>query len=185
MKKQGMTKRRKINNQFLGLMGLTLLPVFAIKPIEKWALYNMPEMQEAYYGIQGRMSTIFLMVFTIAVYKLITVLKRINYTEKYKNRLIEQLAAHEMVNGFIMFYIRHRKKQAEKINRLLREVVYSYNLAEFLLIRWLYALCYTGTGFVLAISIGVTGTALICAVGVCFLAGYYTIFISILIRKQI
>ena len=178
-------KRRKINNQFLGLMGLTLLPVFAIKPIEKWALYNMPEMQEAYYGIQGRMSTIFLMVFTIAVYKLITVLKRINYTEKYKNRLIEQLAAHEMVNGFIMFYIRHRKKQAEKINRLLREVVYSYNLAEFLLIRWLYALCYTGTGFVLAISIGVTGTALICAVGVCFLAGYYTIFISILIRKQI
>ncbi|MDE7309274.1 MAG: hypothetical protein K2N61_11560 [Lachnospiraceae bacterium] len=178
-------KRRKINNQFMGLVGLTLLPVFAIKPIEKWALYNMPEMQAAYYGIQGMITTIFLMVFTIAVYKLITVLKRINYTEKYKNRFIEQLAENETINRFIIFYISHRKKQAEKINKLLREVVYSYNLAEFILIRWLYALCYTGGGFVLTVSIGITGTALICTVMVCCVAGYYTIFISILIRKQI
>jgi len=178
-------KRRKINNQFMGLMGLTLLPVFAIKPIEKWALYHMPEMQEAYYGIQGMAATIFLVVFTIAVYKMITVLKRIHYTEKYKNRLIERLAENETVSRFVMFYISRRKKQAEKINKLLREVVYSYNLAEFLLIRWLYALCYTGIGLVLAASIGIRGAALICAAAVCFAAGYYTVFISILIRKQI
>lgn len=178
-------KRRKINNQFMGLISLTLLPVFTIKPIEKWALYNMPEMQEAYYGIQGMVATIFLMVFTIVIYKLITVLKRIHYAEKYKNKLIERLVENEIVHRFIMFYISHRKKQSEKINKLLREVVYSYNLAEFILIRWLYALCYTGIGLVLAISVKITGIVLISTIIVCFLVGYYTIFISILIRKQI
>ena len=178
-------KRRKINNQFMGLTGLTLLPVFAIKPIEKWALYNMPEMHKAYYGMHGMLATIFLMVSTIVVYKMITVLKRINYAEKYKNRLIERLAENETVNHFIMFYISHRKRQSEKVNKLLREVVYSYNLAEFILIRWLYALCYTGTGLILAIGIGITGITLISIVIVCFLAGYYTIFINLLIRKQI
>lgn len=178
-------KRRKINNQFMGLMALTILPVFAIKPVEKWALSNMPELWEAYYGIQGIIATIILMVFTIAVYKFIIVLKRVNHTEKYKSRFIEKLAENEAVSRLVMFYISHRKKQAEKINKLLREVVCSYNLAEFILIRWLHSAGYLGAGAVLLTSIGVKGIFLISALVLCFLAGYYTNFISIVIRKQI
>ena len=178
-------KRRKINNQFMGLMGLTILPVFAIKPVEKWALFNMPELQEAYYGIQGMIATIILMVFTIAVYKLITMLKRINPSEKYKNRFIEKLAENEAVSRLVMFYISRRRKQAEKINRLLREVVCSYNLAEFILIRWLYGAGYMGAGAVLLASIGINGIFLVFAAVLCFFAGYYTKLLSIVIRKQI
>lgn len=178
-------KRRKINNQFMGLMGLTILPVFAIKPIEKWALYNMPEMREAYYGKEGMISTIIIMIFTIAVYKLITVLKRINHNETYKNKFIEKIAANQAVSRFIMFYISHGRKRAEKINKLLREVVYSYNLAEFYLIRWLYTVCYAAAGFVLLGSIGIRGLPLLLAAVVCSVAGYYTVYTGIVIKRQI
>lgn len=178
-------KRRKINNEFMGLFGLTILPVFAIKPIEKWALYNMPEMIDAYYGTKGILTTVLLMIFTVVVYKLITILKRINHNEKYKNKWVERLANKTTINYLICLYIRYRKKQAEKMNRLLRDVVYSYNLAEFILMRWIAGMVYLAVGLLLAFGVGFHGWMLCFFAPVLFLIGYYSKYISILVKKQI
>ena len=126
-------KRRKMNHEFMGLTALTILPVFAIKPIEHWALHYMPEMENRYCGTQGMMATVLLMIFTIAVYKLISVLKRMNHSEKYKNKWVEQWSQSDRINRFICLYLAHRKKSAEKLNRLVRETGYAYNLAELIL----------------------------------------------------
>ena len=71
------------------------------------------------------------------------------------------------------------------MNKLLREVVYYYNLAEFVLLRWIYATSYTVVGVVLFASTGIHGIWLVFVALCCMAAGYHTLYISIVIRKQI
>lgn len=178
-------KRRKISNQFMGLCGLTILPVFAIKPVERWALYNMPEMRDIYYGMEGMMATVLIMGVTVGIYKLITVLRRTNHSEKYKNRWIEAMAENERISHLVCLYIGRRKKQAEKMNKLLKEVVYAYNLVEFILMRWISAGIYLFTGMILCAGIGISGVSEAVIAAAFLLAGYYSGYIGILVRRQI
>ena len=178
-------KRRKINNEFMGLSGLTLIPIFAIKPIEQWALWNMPEMKETYYGIEGMAVTVFLMFLTVGIYKMITVLKRMNHTDNYKNQKIKELAEQEQMNHIICWYIGKRKKQAEKINKVLREIGYPYNLAEFILLQ-----CFTGMiclviGCMLGLGFGIQGIGIVLLGVFSWGLGYYGKLVGILIKKQI
>lgn len=178
-------KRRKMNHEFMGLTALTILPVFAIKPIEHWALHYMPEMENRYCGTQGMMATVLLMIFTIAVYKLISVLKRMNHSEKYKNKWVEQWSQSDRINRFICLYLAHRKKSAEKLNRLVRETGYAYNLAELILLRYMDGMLYMLLTAGLGTGTGVKGIFLALLLPVGFITGYYSRYIAILIKKQI
>lgn len=178
-------KRRKIHNEFMGLLGLTILPVFSVKPIERWAISNMPEMRAVYSGVEGIVTTILIVFFTVLVYKLILSLRRINYDVKYKNQLIGQIAQNEMVRKFLLFQIIKLKKRAEKMNRLLKEVVYEYDLLEFMLMRWMMCTGYLILGVFLFGSIGIRGIWLCLISMLCGMSGYYQLYFSVIVKKQI
>lgn len=178
-------KRRKINNLFMGLFGLTLIPVFSIKPIERWALSNMPEMAHAYYSLSGIFTTMAIAGFTVCVYKIINMLKRVNHKENYKNTLIERLAEKETLRKEVFEWIKLRKKSSERINRLLKEVVYPYDLVEFTIDRFIHAFLYSGVSLIITVSIGLKLYWICLAVIVGFAAGYAGKYIGIVIKKQI
>lgn len=131
------------------------------------------------------MATVLLMIFTIAVYKLISVLKRMNHSEKYKNKWVEQWSQSDRINRFICLYLAHRKKSAEKLNRLVRETGYAYNLAELILLRYMDGMLYMLFAAGLGTGTGVKGIFLALLLPVGFITGYYSRYIAILIKKQI
>ncbi len=178
-------KRRKIANQFMGLYGLTLLPVFAIKPIEKWAVSNMPDMEKVYSGLQGIGVTIFLMIFTISVYKIISILKRANHHVQSKNPFIYRLANTQFCRKLVYWYIVIRKKQAERCNQLLKDVVYIYDFGEFMILRWISAIGYGVFCGIIGGSVGGNGFVLTGIMCCGCVVGYFSCYVSIVFKRQI
>lgn len=148
-------KRNKLESQFIGLSAVTILPVFSIKLIERWALSNMPELSEAYEGISGVITTIFLSLMTAGIYKVITMLRNPYRSREYKTLWAEKLLEIEIINSFVLRLIRCRYKSAEKLNNLLKSVVYPYNIREFTLRRICFFVVTVPAAMTVGASIGI------------------------------
>ncbi len=175
-------KRRRIENEFMGLSGLTLLPVFAVKPIEKWAITQMPELKSAYEGLMGMGTTAAVVIFTIVIYRLISGLKRSYPTEPYSDWYLEKLLQYEFVQSILLRLILLRRKKAEEIYRLLRETGYMENLTGFYGLRLKDA--FIGGGFfaMLVWSMGIR--LFLPAAFVGGIAGYMLPYVRLLLKKQ-
>ncbi len=178
-------KRKKIINSFMGLQGLTILPIFTIKPIEYWALANMPELSESYMGTFGIVSTIVLSLITITVYKVIESLKLPFSQERYKSRWVEVLVENRMVNKITIKYLRATYKSSERLNKLLKSMVYPYDAKEFLVRNVVLSFTFSVLAFIVALSIGfsVSTATLIffMSIFISFAMGY----ISLIVKRQI
>lgn len=143
-------KRNKIHSNFIGLKGMTIIPLFLIKPIEIWAVYNIPELADTYNKGFGIYSTLFLGLISVLLYKIINLLK--NGKNKgnpsvYIKRLIDVPWIDRLIRGFISVNI----KSCTKINNILREVGYEYNIKEYTLKRILTSI-YSGIVAAILIS---------------------------------
>ena len=105
-------KRNRLKAQFTGLSAVTILPVFSIKLIELWAVSNMPELREAYEGLIGVITTIFLSLLTAGIYKVITVLKNPYRSREYKTGWAEKLLENDTVNYMVLRLIRINLKSS-------------------------------------------------------------------------
>lgn len=123
-------KRNKINGNFLGLKGICIIPLFFIKPIEKWAVYNIPELSTVFEGRFGIISTIGLCLFALIMYKLICMLKN-GTTNKQPSLHILRLSKKPFIDTLVRAYIGFNIKGSNKIHQLLTEIAYGYNLIEY------------------------------------------------------
>ena len=93
-------KRSKINGNFLGLKTISILPLFAINPIEKWAVFNIPELKDSYSGSFGIYTTIGLALISIVSYKFVNILK-FGAKEKHPSTIIKRLCKKTFIKNFI------------------------------------------------------------------------------------
>lgn len=178
-------KRKRVEGQFAGLSAVAILPVFSIKLIEAWALSNMPELREAYQGFTGTLTTIAVSLVTVGIYRLIMALRTPYRTRGCKSAWVERLAACDIADSVVMFIIRRTYKSSERLNRLLKSVVYPYDIKEFVLRRIVFSAAVAATVFSVSISIGMAwwGGVLMAAVsGVCT---YEAAYMVILIKRRI
>ncbi len=124
-------KRRKINNAFMGLLGITIIPVFAIKPIEKWALSNMENMSDMYDGMFGIISTILMAIISFLVFSVVLKLKYPYVKDVEKSKWVEKLAKDEGVRLLTLLIIRINYKKSLKLDRKLKNIGYPYDIVEF------------------------------------------------------
>lgn len=68
-------KKQRVEYKFKMLSSLALWAAFFIKPIEMWAIGNMPDLKEFYSGIYGRSIMIGLFILSFICYKLVEILK--------------------------------------------------------------------------------------------------------------
>jgi hypothetical protein len=178
-------KRNKLESQFTGLSAVTILPVFSIKIIERWAISNMPELRDAYEGITGVLSTIFLSLLTAGIYKIITILRNPYRSREYKSRWAEKLLEMDIVNYLILRLIRLRYKSSEKLNNLLKSVVYPYNIREFILRR----LCFSSVAVIVGWIVGMsTGIGVLLSIVAAVLSGivtYELFYVKIVLQRQL
>ena len=146
-------KRKKIKTEFSGLLTITIFPLFAIKPIEKWAMYNLPLMTSFYNGFNGIMTTLILGFTSIFIFKIITKLKYSENKFLVKDSFVEALFKYEIISVLILRFIRLNYKGSDKINKILKSISHPYDVKEFTLHRILVSLlCFFGS-FIISISL--------------------------------
>lgn len=130
-----MLKRRKINNMFIGLLGITIIPVFAINPIEKWSVSNIPELSGMFEGMYGIMSTIALGVLSFGVYSVILKLKYPYIKDESKYKWVQILSKKENLRKMVLSIIRLNYKKSLQLERRLKNIGYAYDIIEFYIKR--------------------------------------------------
>jgi hypothetical protein len=74
-------RREKLGYLFQSLSTIAVFPIFTIKPLENWAVSNIPELREYYDGAYGFCSVIILFLLAFGSYQLISRLQsNVEYT---------------------------------------------------------------------------------------------------------
>ncbi len=178
-------KRKKIINSFMGLQGLTILPIFAIKPIEYWALGNMPEITQSYTGTFGMISTIILSLITVSVYKIIEALKLPFSQDRYKSRWVEALVENKIINKLIIKYLRATYKSSDRLNKLLKSMVYPYDVKEFIVRNSVLSIIFGLIAFIVMYSIGFSVIVSTMIFMLSTVIAYLVQYISLSVKRQI
>lgn len=124
-------KRNSIENEFMGLLWICILPIYCIKPIEMWAVGNMPELSETYSGTMGIMITLILTALSVGIYFVISNLKYPSSLSTIRKGWVIRLERLRVIRSINAKYMNCFIKRMAKLNLLLRAVAYPYNIAQF------------------------------------------------------
>lgn len=149
-----MQKRRKEKSVFSGLLVMSVLPVFAMRPIEIWSVYNMPEIVEHFNSPLGRLITILMGLLSIVTYYVVS---RLKYSEKVgvevKDRWVI-LANKGLIEKLILKYMSVNYKKSVRLNNRLREIGYIYNVKEYLFRKIVFSVVVFMGALITCISAG-------------------------------
>lgn len=177
-------KRKSIENTFMGITGICILPVYCIKPIEAWAISNMPELVASYAGKSGIISTIMLTVMSLTVYQVIKSLKYPVTPSSGKSNWVEWLYSKEAVRSINTHYMNCFLKRMIALEKLLRSIAYPYNIAEFCIKRMVSSLLFGVVALILGLSTGF-GTASLLIGLLCFVIVYCGQVTAIRLKRQL
>lgn len=125
-------KREKTRALFMGLCGVTIFPVFSIKLIERWGIYNMPELQGFYLELAGAATTVFITAITLMIYHVIMKLKYPIDFDRHKSRWVEELLDIQWMNKLLMKRISKKYHYYYNREQMLKSIVYPYNVKELM-----------------------------------------------------
>ncbi len=146
-------KRQRINNAFMGLLGIIILPVFAIKPIEKWGISNIPELADLYDGLFGSLSTLFMGILSFVIYKMVLKLKYPYAKNSEKLIWIERLSDKGLFRKMSESIIGLNYKKAVALDERLKNIGFPYNILEFYVKRIVFSIMALLTALPVFISI--------------------------------
>ena len=124
-------KQKAIENTFMGLTWICVLPIYLMKPIEIWAVSNMPNLKSFYEGNRGKIISIIIAFLSLSIYKIIINLKHPKSYGNIKKLWVVRLSKNPIVQGFIARYMNLFVGEMKSIARLLRTIVFPYNIVEF------------------------------------------------------
>lgn len=128
-------KQKAVDNAFMGLTWICILPIYFMKPIEMWALSNMPELSGYYSGNIGKIAVMVLAFLSLGIYKIVISLKYPKTHSNIKKKWVIKLAANKKVANLVAKYMNLFVEDMKKLDKLLRSVVYPYNIMEFCIKR--------------------------------------------------
>lgn len=184
-------KREKINALFMGLIGVTILPLFAIKPICIWGMGNIRGLADYYNGILGNITIIIITIITVLIAGIIMKLKYPADYDNDKNEVLTAILRISWVDSILMRIIRSRYKHYYAQDLFLKSIVYRYNAKEFLLYRIVCGIMAFVVSMLLLVSIGLYKGGALAAVimflmvGLVVIFAYYYEFILLLIRQRL
>ncbi len=136
-----MIKRKRNQFLFSGLVLLSLLPIFFIKPIEMWGVNNIPEMAEFYTGSGGTIAMAIIFALTLLTYNLIINLKDGHQSEVKEHKLLDWLIEHvPFINPALTSYINHNYTWSLRTDDSLKMVGDNIGIKGFLLKRVIYGI---------------------------------------------
>ena len=125
-------KREKTRALFMGLLGVTIFPVFSIKLIEQWGIHNMPELQGFYFEIAGAITTVIITAVTLVIYHVIMKLKYPIDFDRHKSQWVEEFLDIQWINQLLMKRISKKYHYYYSREQMLKSIVYPYNIKELM-----------------------------------------------------
>ena len=133
-------KKKQNNFKFKGLKFISVLPIFCLKPIELWAVSNMPEMQDFYSNGAGTIAMSACFAITILVYQLICNLKDGRVDEYKENTLLCKLANMPGIRWLLTAEVNRNYTKSLRIGNSLKITGENIGPREFLLKRLIYGI---------------------------------------------
>lgn len=189
-------KREKQKSLFMGLFGVTILPVFGIGFIEQWGIQNMPELYDFYNGIPGAVITVLMFGIALAIFWMIMKLRYSLELQEEKSQWVEKLLEHTWIENRVIRTISRHYKKYYQLEKELKSIVYPYNVKELLVRRSCCGMMLSLIVLILCFSIGISGIevfgiphsglliSLFCG-GLAGFFGYELEYVNILLRKKI
>lgn len=184
-------KREKIDAQFMGLMGVTILPLFAIKPICQWGISNISGLYYYYNGVKGKITIIGITIVTILIINIITKLRYPIDYENHKNGYVVKILKIKKIDRFILKIVSQNYKHYYDMDRFLKSVVYKYNIKEFMVYRMIFTIVTFVISMLLMISVGIYKNGfwgillMLLIVILSTIIAYYYEFIMLILRKKL
>ncbi len=147
-------KKKAVRGQFMGLGPMCVIPAFCIKPIEMWATYNMPELAGEYDSVMGRIITIVLALICVLVYKLVQSLEYPGRAFPVRRKWVRNLMKNTVVSRLHTAYMNSHLDKLKNIEKLLKQVSYPYNIAEFCVKRTVTSIWVGTMALVILLAIG-------------------------------
>ena len=130
--KYELLRKEKLEHLFKSLSLIAVLPIFFIKPLEKWAIVNLPELGYYYDGSYGFIIQILVFLLVIISYILISKMKTqrkvVFYSEK---TFIRKTIEKQRIKEFINFLISKRYSKYLKYKKQLKRAGYKKSVEEF------------------------------------------------------
>lgn len=184
-------KREKIAALFMGLKGITILPVFAIKPICMWGGNNIEALNGYYNSSLGKMSFVIITLIMMIIFNIIMKLRYPVEFENQKSIWVDDILRIKYFDKIMMKLISNNYKKYYDMDMFLKSVVYKYNVKEFMVHRIVSGLIAFIMGVTLSISLGlykkgIFGIILIlCIAFLPAIIAYYYEIIMLLIRQSL
>ncbi len=188
-------KREKTRALFMGLFGVTILPIFAIKLIERWGIGNMPALKSFYYGMTGAVITIIITVITLIIYHVIMRLKYPIDFDRHKSQWVDEILEISWVDKLFLKRISMNYEDYYSREKMLKSIVYPYNVKELMAKQCMNAVAAFMITLILFVSIGLhqqsimgvqkAGSILcLCFAFICSIFAYYYEYLNIVMRKK-
>lgn len=177
-------KQKAVENTFMGLSWICILPIYFLKPMEMWAISNMPELSAYYDGRVGKLAVILLAVMSLGMYKTVINLKYPKGVQNIKKKWVVCLARKRFVTKIVAKYMNVFVGEMRELDKLLRTIVYPYNIVEFCVKRIIMSIGINILVVVVAISLGMGIMSIILGL-VAMIVTYYGQLVAVKLKKNI
>jgi len=133
-------KRSKLDYAFSSLSVISIIPIFALKPLERWGISNMPELREYYSGPYGFIVQIVMFLLVILSYELIRRLKRSYEYQDNEGTFMVKLLDVPFIGKAIRKLIYRNNKQSMMIGDLMKRAGMHQPIGAFYLRRIVYGI---------------------------------------------
>lgn len=115
-------KKNAIKEAFASLQVICLVVVLFLKPVELWAISNMPELKTFYSGGYGKLLLILIFIISFVSYFLVDVLKDSRQGALIKNSLFMKLSNIPLISVYFNKMVNQNYTKARLLNEKMKEV---------------------------------------------------------------
>ena len=139
--KYELLRKEKLGHLFKSLSVITVIPIFFIKPLERWAMSNLPELSCYYEGSYGFVVQIMMFILVIISYILINKMKASRKIIVFHEKTITgRILENEKISRSINYFIHKRYSVFLKYKKKLKNTGYNKNVKEFYFQRLVFGI---------------------------------------------
>ena len=133
-------KKNAIKNAFSALSVICLVVVLFLKPVELWAIGNMPELKAFYSGGYGKLLLIIIFIVSFVSYFLVDVLRDSRRGALIKSNIFMKISNLPYISGFFNKMINQNYTKARLLNEKMKEVGDQTGPKAFLVKQFVFAI---------------------------------------------
>lgn len=154
---EDMRQRKDTAYKFKFLVPISVFPLYFVDPIKNWAISNVPQLQSFYAGYYGAVSTVVMLIVSVAIYMVINAMKTENNADLSDHTILFMVSRFAPVKKYLQAFYNTNYGLYLRTKRLLRSIGSKLTPETLAVKRALFAVVafLATTGFLFAVNISV------------------------------